>query len=287
MSGLQSRDFELIVRSDDTEYTVTRPTEIKFNAFRSHDRTDNSCGVQVYNLDPQLRDFIGSEAKSLILRAGYEHSYGVVFEGDIDFAWQEKSGTDWIVTINCGASTETIRSTKINKAYPVGTTIRQIVTSVAQSMSLTPVASDAVDLQKAIRKPYVFVGSCKGCLNDLADAYGFSYNIDGRNLFLIDPDKPTKAGQTAYNINPSNGLVGDVQLTTEGVKAICLLSPQLEPGSIVSLDAPSLNTSYKIGETIHTKTSRGGYFVISKMSHQGDYRGGNWNTSFEASVYES
>ena len=85
LSNLFGRKFKVIVATKGTSGIDITGLKVVFSIEKSMSAEPNRSNIQIYNLAPATQNFILSDAKRIIIEAGYENSeqYGLIFDGDI------------------------------------------------------------------------------------------------------------------------------------------------------------------------------------------------------------
>ena len=77
------RTCKLIVYGSDLDGLDLSELRIKFSVKRSDTMTPNVADIRVYNLEEKTALRIRKEFTKVVLQAGYEGNYGVIFQGNI------------------------------------------------------------------------------------------------------------------------------------------------------------------------------------------------------------
>ena len=85
MSNLFGRKYKVIVSTKGTSGIDITGLRAVFTIEKSMSAEPNRSTIQIYNLSPETQNFILSEAKRILIEAGYDNSeqYGLIFDGDI------------------------------------------------------------------------------------------------------------------------------------------------------------------------------------------------------------
>ena len=94
---------------------------IVFKIKKSDAQTPNTAEIRVYNLAPETAKQIRKEFKRVVLQAGYESNYGVIFDGNIkQVRMGRESGTDTYIDIAAGDGDDAYNYAVVNTTLAAG-----------------------------------------------------------------------------------------------------------------------------------------------------------------------
>lgn len=261
---------------------------IKFAVKRSGVMTPNTADILVYNLDYSTAQLIKKEFTTVVLQAGYVGNYGVIFKGNIKWAWSgRESGTDTVLNIVAGDGDSAYNFAVVNKTLAAGSSPNDRLNAALTSMYQSGVGQSYVGALPASKLPRgkVMYGNARDYLKDLADTHNFTWSIqDGQMVFI---NQGTYLPGTAVVLTTKTGLIGQPKQTIEGIEMKCLLNPKLKIHGRVKIDNKSVQT-YKLnpnvpGSPANTPvplTNDGVYYILV-AEHVGDTRGTEWYTNLQ------
>ncbi len=261
---------------------------IKFAVKRSGVMTPNTADILIYNLDYSTATLIKKEFTSVILQAGYVDNYGVIFKGNIKWAWVGRDdGTTTVLNIVAGDGDGAYNFAVVNKTLAAGSSPNDRLNAALTSMYQAGVGQSYVGTLPATKLPRgkVMYGNAREYLKNIADTHDFTWSIqDGQMVFI---SQKTYLPGTAVVLTSKTGLIGNPQQTIEGIMMKSLLNHKLRIHGRVKIDNKSVQT-YKlnpnvVGSAANTPvplTADGVYYILV-AEHFGDTRGQEWYTSMQ------
>jgi len=282
------RTYELILGEPDSSKGLrligdeqkNQGLQISFRIKKNIDNKENSntCIIDIYNLSEDSIKYIQRDNMAVVFKVGYEGDNKVLFTGMInEIRTDDYTGrTDRKTTLKCVPAETLVYQPTLSKTFPAETTPRQIINYlVGQSTALTRASFNSDNIDDPFPFGYPVQGTIKTILNELARDFNFVYRIDGKRLYINDPNKyqSKNSVEKAFVISPTTGLIGvptyssgdskklksDVQ-KKNGVKFTTLMNPLIIPGSAISIKNTQIN----------------GVFRVDSCEYSGDWRGNKW-----------
>lgn len=281
MSDLFGRKYKIIVATKGTSGFDITGLKVVFKIEKSMSADPNRSTIQIYNLAPEMQNFILSDVRRIIIEAGYENSeqYGLIFDGDIVKAVRRAAQSiDKITEVIAQDGDLFLNSGFISVSYGAGQTTQSVLSQMQgiadDDMVMGSVSSDLKGTRLARGK--AMFGQPKDYALMLAKSEGALFYVNDRKINLVKPgDVPE--GQI-IDLSPSSGLIGTPEQTDDGVTAKCLLNPLLNVNKLVHISNEFVQETNEIGKA---SLSSGVYKVI-KLKHSGDTTGNDWYTEFDA-----
>lgn len=286
-SGFQfGRVIKLLVFGSDLDGLDLSALRIKFSVKRSDTMTPNVADIRVYNLDLETALQIKSEFKKVILQAGYEGNFGVIFQGNIkQVILGRESATDTFIDIVAGDGDRAYNFAVVNTTIAAGATAEDQINAAIGAMSDKGVDAGHIGEMPTDQLPRgkVMYGNSKDYLRDIAQTTNKAWSIQDEKVTFI-PKKSFLPGE-AVVLTSKTGMIGTPQQTNEGVNVKALLNPMIKIGGRIKLDNASI-AAFKINLSVPNSaanipaplTADGVYYVLV-AEHQGDTRGVEWYTS--------
>ncbi len=237
----------------------------------------NHSKINLFNLSQQSRTSI-KKGYLVQLYGGYNTLIGLLFTGNVFIAKSERQGSDGTImtTLECLDGGSAITYAKLDKSYPAGVTIQQILSDVATAMSVATTAnpvgiSAGISLNipsQVFNKGFVAQGACKDTLDKLLKPQGLEWNIQNGNLNIIPIQNYD--GTTAEVVSANTGLIGVPSQNEYFTQFTSLLNPRLVPGALVQL--------------ISENTALNGYYKVRKAKYEGDSHDQKWQVSCECTI---
>jgi len=280
------RAFSLVVFGTDLNGLDLSELRCKFVVKRSDTMTPNVADIRVYNLDEKTALRIRNEFKKVILQAGYEGNYGVIFQGNIkQVIIGRESATDTFIDIVAGDGDRAYNFAIVNATIAAGGTQEDQVQAAIGAMGEKGVTAGHLGEFPSEKLPRgkVMYGNARNYLRDVAETSDKSWSIQDEKVTFVSK-KSYLPGERVV-LTSKTGMIGTPQQTNEGVNIKTLLNPMIKIGGRVQIDNASIER-LKINLTVPNSaanipaplTADGVYYVLV-AEHQGDTRGVEWYTS--------
>lgn len=235
---------------------------IRFSVKRSDAQTPNAAEIRVYNLAPNTVRQIRDEFTRVILQAGYEENFGVIFDGDIkQVKFGREGGTDTYVDIAAGDGDAAYNFAVVNTTLAAGARQSDQIRAALAPMAERGVTAGYIDTSddRALPRGKAMFGMSRDYLRRSADTTATTWSIQDRKVQFV---KRTGLlpGQ-AVALSSATGLVGVPEVTNEGVYIRSLLNPLLVIGGQVQVSG---------------STDADGIYRILVVEHTGDTHGNEW-----------
>lgn len=235
---------------------------IRFSVKRSDAQTPNAAEIRVYNLAPNTVRQIRDEFTRVILQAGYEENFGVIFDGDIkQVKFGREGGTDTYVDIAAGDGDAAYNFAIVNTTLAAGARQSDQIRAAIAPMAERGVAAGYIDTtdDRALPRGKAMFGMSRDYLRRSADTTATTWSIQDRKVQFV---KRTGLlpGQ-AVALSSATGLVGVPEVTNDGVYIRSLLNPLLVIGGQVQVSG---------------STDADGIYRILVVEHTGDTHGNEW-----------
>ena len=281
LSNLFGRKYKIIVSTKGTSGIDITGLRVVFGIEKSMSAEPNKSTIQIYNLAPATQNFILSDAKRIILEAGYENSeqYGLIFDGDIVKAIRRAAQSiDKITEVIAQDGDMFLNSGFISVSYSAGQTTQSILSQM-QGIADDDMARGDVSTNlkgtKLARGKAMF-GQPKDYASMLAKSEGALFYVNDRKINLVKPgDLPDGK---IVDLSPSSGLIGTPEQNDSTVSGKCLLNPLLNVNKLIHISNEYVQETNEIGKA----SLSSGVYKIIKLKHTGDTLGNDWYTEFDA-----
>jgi hypothetical protein len=280
------RAFSLIVFGADLEGLDLSELRCKFVVKRSDTMTPNIADIRIYNLEEKTALRIRSEFKRVILQAGYEGNYGVIFQGNIkQVILGRESATDTFVDIVAGDGERAYNFAVVNATIAAGgSQADQVQAAIAAMGSRGVTAGHLGEFPpEKLTRGKVMYGNARNYLRDAAQNSDKTWSIQDEKITFVSK-KSYLPGERVV-LNSKTGMVGAPQQTNEGVNVKCLLNPMIKIGGRIEINNASIqrlkiNLSVPLSPiNIPAPLTADGVYYVLVAEHQGDTRGVEWYTN--------
>lgn len=280
------RALSLVVFGTDLQGLDLSEMRIKFSVKRSNTMTPNVANIRVYNLELQTALRIRAQFNRVILQAGYESNFGVIFQGNIkQVILGRESATDTFIDIVAGDGDKAYNFAIVNSTIAAGSTAQDQINAAVTSMSQKGVSQGHVGDLGSTQLPRgkVMFGNARNYLRDVATSTDQAWSIQDEKVTFV-PLKGYLPGEQVL-LTSKTGMIGTPQQTNEGVNVKCLLNPMIKIGGRIRIDNASVE-QFKINLSVPNSpanipaplTADGVYYVLV-AEHTGDSRGIDWYTN--------
>lgn len=277
------RTCQLIVFGRDLSGLDLSQLRIKFTVKRSDTMTPNVADIRVYNLEEETALRIRKEFTRVILQAGYEGNYGVIFQGNIkQVILGRESATSTFIDIVAGDGDRAYNFAIVNQTLAKGATQSDQVTAAVTAMTPKGVTAGHLGEMSANQLPRgkAMYGNARNYLRDVAQSSASSWSIQDEKVTFVKK-RAYLPGERVV-LTSKTGMVGTPQQTNEGVNVKCLINPSIKIGGRVQIDNASI-ARFKINLSVPNSaanipaplTADGVYYVLV-VEHVGDTRGIEW-----------
>lgn len=258
------------------------PIRVKFDIDRNFAGV-NKSKVTLYNLAKQTRQAV-KKGYVVRLQAGYNTAgtgisnravLGTIFLGNVLLVNPAREGPDIALALDCLDGGSAITQTRLDKSYPPGTRMTQILQDVAESMATpqtySPLGVDAgYGLIPALNdfvyaRGFVAHGSCRDILNTILRPRGLRWTVQNGALNILPVTGYN--GQTAIVVSSKTGMIGVPSSNNGYMHFTSLLNPSIAPGSLIQL--------------VSENTALNGFYTVNRAHYEGDSHGDDWKVSCE------
>ncbi len=284
----------LVYQSGNRDALDLSNLRIKFSVKQSDAQTPNTADIRVYNLSSETALAIYANLSpnyqasnpvrgKVILQAGYESNYGVIFQGNIkQVIIGRESATDTFVDLVCGDGDRAYNFAVVNTTLAKGSGPADQVAAAVTTTTPKGVTLGHASTLPITRLPRgkVMYGNARNYLRDVAQSTNHVWSIQNEQITFI-PSKSYLPGERVI-LTSKTGLVGTPQQTTEGVNVKCLLNPKLRIGGLIDINEASVadfKMNFEVKGSIANlpaPLSADGVYYNLVINHSGDTRGVDW-----------
>lgn len=284
------RKVTLIVGDDNGDALDLSALRIKFTIKKTDAETPNVAEIEVFNLSDETSMRIQKEFADVILQAGYEENFGVIFRGNAKqiLRGREENGVDSYLNIAASDGDAAYNFAVVNTTLAAGATQRDQISAAMRGMAAHGVTPGYIpDMGgQALPRGKVLYGNSREYLRNSASASDTSWSIqDGKVQFV--PRTGLLPGQ-AVVLTSMTGLIGTPEQTNDGIKIKCLINPQIKPGGVVDLRDSEIKAA-KAGKFFKQPNKKGevdergpvaidkdGLYKVLRVDFSGDTDGQDW-----------
>jgi hypothetical protein len=274
------RACSLIVTNSSGNGLDLSSLRVVFNVKKTSDQTPNSMIVRVYNLTDATQKQIQNEFTNVILQAGYQSNFGVIFSGNIkDIKFGRENATDKYIEILAGDGDEGYNFSIINRTLASGSTIKDQVNASISSMSSAGISAGYIEDPSSTSLPRgkVMFGMSRDYLRQSAQSSDATWSVQDLKVQFLK--RTSLLPGEAVVLNSRTGLIGIPTQTNAGIEATSLLNPLLTINSRVQLNENLIAGSVdEDPQEPKASFASDGFYRVLSLSYVGDTFGSEWYT---------
>lgn len=250
------------------------PLRIQFDIDKNAVGSSNKSKITVYNFSLQTRQSI-KKGWVLRLQAGYNGLVETIFFGNVPAGAGVKSkrdGPDIVTELECGDGENAIAYATLDKSYPSGTTLAQIITDLGSAMGATVNGQPGVGAGVIAGIPAIVFnngrhvrGSVRDSLETLLTPYNLRWNVHNGNLNILP--RGASNGQTAILVSRATGMIGVPSYNNDLLQFTNLLNPKLVPDALIQMESEN--------------TALNGFYKLNRCHYEGDTHDTKWQVACE------
>lgn len=279
----------------------TTDLDVEFKIVKSLKAKPNTCELKIYNLTPDMRASLeeltaktkpisitsgkGTKKRRAAARkqvtkgipckieAGYDGDNSLLWLGDLRTAHSERSGTDWVTTLESGDGEKAWQNARVHVSYgpmtPVDTALRAIVKTLGLGEGNIVKAAGSLKIAgKMFTQGTVFSGPTSRLLTDFCRSADLEWSIQDGAIQILDRGKALAS--SAVLVSEDTGMIDSPSVDIDGVvKVKMLMTPDIRPGRLIVIDSEQVTGGHK----------------IEKITWHGASDGNDWEIEIEAIRY--
>lgn len=291
---LYGRKASLVVRQGDKGLDLSA-MHFKFQTVQEDAESPANCAIRVFNLKQETVAAIRGEYSRVVVQAGYDGNYGLVFDGTIKQyrIGREPDGVNTYLDILASDGDLAYNWATCRRVLAPGSTPMQRLREATAPLEglgvkLGTVVEGSMGTGGILPRGKVLFGMAKTMIRSQVQNMGATWSIqDGKiKVIALEGYLPGEA----VVLTSGTGLIGRVEQTEEGMKVRCLMNPKLVVGGTVKIDNASINQTLQQNPDAaplrynHPYTglqqladiSADGLYRIYVAEYVGDTRGPDW-----------
>ena len=278
------RHFSMVVFDSNFNGLDLSALHCKFAVKRSSNMTPNCADIRIFNLDQNTALKIKQQYTKVIIQAGYDSNYGVVFKGNIkQVILGRESATDTFVDLNCGDGDLAYNYAVVNATVAGGSSMQDQLSQLAAPMASL---GTALDPQQPAFQPTLLPrgktmwGASRDYMRVLAQQNNLTWSIQNGQIQFV-PQQGYSKGISVV-LTSKTGMIGTPQQTNIGVNVVCLINPLINPGQTIKIDNASVaQLKIDLGNpkdpvNLAPPLTADGVYYVLVIEQTGDNRGIDW-----------
>lgn len=280
------RKVSLLIGSDAGDGLDLSELHLNFAVWSSTAQTLRHARIRVYNASDETVQRIQSEFTRVILQAGYDGNFGLIFSGTVgQYSRGRESATDTYLEIVAQDSDQAYNYAVINTTLAKGWKPDDYYKSLLNSFA--PYGIDQGNKPdfstSAAPRGKVCYGMARDYMRSFAAATGTRWYFKDGLMHVIPlngylPDE-------AVVLRSDTGMIGIPVQTLDGVVVRCLMNSNIITGGRVKIDNASITQTKvvapqttNVDDYFIPSLSNDGVYVVYSLTHAGDTRGNAWET---------
>lgn len=284
------RKVSLIIGQDSGSALDLSNLRIVFRVKRGDLQTPNSAHIRVYNVsDNTAQRAESKEFTRVVLQAGYEGSYGIIFDGSIVQPRRGRENpTDTFLDLTAADGDMAYNFAVVNTTLAAGSVPEdhvKVCTAAMAPFGVTDGYRPALGGNPLPRGKVLF-GMARDYLATVAQSTQTLWSIQDGALQMV-PETSYVPGSIPV-INANTGMIGMPEQTQNGIRVRMLLNPSIKIGRLIRLDNSSIQRyEYSLssdqqaanrGTALQNKINGDGFYYVMTSEIWGDTRGNDWYT---------
>lgn len=284
------RKSQLLV-TNDSEVMDLSNLRVQFSIKAADVESPTNAWFRIYNLSEDSISRIRREYDKVVFEAGYGTNVGTIFSGTIkQFRIGRVDGTTTYFDLLAADGDIAYNNAIINRTLAAGSTIGDRVAAIVGSMKEKGIQGQEVllpDTGGVLPRGKVLFGMSRLHMRTEAETAGATWSINN-GIVRIIPRKGYAPGQVVV-LNGQTGLIGRPEQTVDGIRARCLINPNIRVGSRVQIDNEAINQTLRqdpkaapiqynqwAGLQFLANIASDGIYRVYVIEYDGDTRGQEW-----------
>jgi hypothetical protein len=264
-----------------------------FRVQRGDRQTPNSLHVRVYNVASNTAQKVEKEFSRIVLQAGYEGNFGIVFDGSlVQVKRGRESPTDTYLDITAADGDMAYNFAIVNTTLAAGSMPEdrtKVCTAAMAQLGVTEGYRPEL-VGRPLPRGKVMFGMARDHLETIARSTQMLWSIQDGKLQMV-PETSYAPGEIP-SITSESGMVGTPEQTQNGIKVKMLLNPGIKIGRLIRLGERSAqqrgfssndaqqteNDAVAAQDKLNRPEQIDGYYYVMTNEHWGDTSGNDWYT---------
>ena len=265
MGLLFNRSVRVAFGLPDEPFTLVRGLFIQFEVEKTSEKNANRINIRVYNTNETSRATLEQENVIVKLDAGYAgsineaESIDELFIGNITKASSEKTGNEWITTIEAGDGSKKFKESQVNTTLGPGANNKQVIETLAKSLEVGIGTIKGV-VEDVFQNGITLTGPVDQRMDEITEKMGLEWSIQDDKLMVLPPNEPSE--NIGMLISPATGLIGAPINREKGIEFRSLLRGSIKPGVAIQLQSRDFNGIFKIRKAVFSGDNRKGPFEV-------------------------
>lgn len=246
--------------------------------------------INIYNLNGATKRLIESSA-SVILSAGYQLNSGIIYQGNIVNAYDNRVQPDYIFSIFCLDYQR--QYTPVEVTIKKGTTYTDAIeqmASVVQDVKFNNVNMKNIPDSTLTEDIHIPQMEYTQALNKLANLLNLRIWVTNSEIYAMPRNMTSfPTNSQTIEIDYKHAMVGSpsFNIANTGITVTSLLNHNLKPSNLITVK--TLDPQVQAGAANYINFTQAdisrGKWIIQSVTHQGDSWDGQWTSFVEGYTY--
>lgn len=268
----------------------------QFKTSNADEEGPSNCFVRIFNLsETTVETLIKYNYSRLVLQAGYESSFGVIFDGDIkQFRVGRLNAKDTYLEIlaadgDLGYSYAVV-NTSLSAAQNTRANVIKATVNEFEKYGIT-LGDNLAETGGTLPRGKVLFGMARTFMRNAVETAGATWSIQNGRIQIIPLDSYLPG--EAVKLTSATGMIDVPEATQLGVQVKCLLNPKIVIGGRVQIDnasikqtiqqsaQPGFQLAFNQWASVQNfaNVANDGFYRVYVAEHEGDTRGQPWWTN--------
>ena len=215
--------------------------EFTIRAWRT--QTPMNAVIRIYNLSDATKNALCVQNLRIVLEAGYQDHYGVIFAGTVKQGNRGKiNGTDTYCDLYCADGDQAYIKAQVAKTLKKGSTRQDVVNECLKAFQPYGITKGFMSQKLGgfqYPQPVVLFGLAREIMRGVAKDIGADWSFNQGKCNVIHKTESLPGGDSV--LNSDSGMIGRATQTFGGIIVREALNPAMQKDRVVKIDQKSID----------------------------------------------
>ncbi len=269
-----------------TKTYILDDMQVEFTVRAWRLQTPANAVIRILNLSEDTKNALCVQNLRIVLEAGYEDHYGVIFAGTVKQGNRGKiNGTDTYCDLYCADGDQAYIKAQVSKTLAKGATRQDVVNECLKAFNPYGIANGFMSPKLGgfqYPQPVVLFGLAREIMRGVAKDIGADWSFNQGKLNVIHKTESLPGGDIV--VNSETGMVGRATQTFNGIIVRTVINPAMQKDRIVRIDEKSIdraapNPAFGFEtpqNALIPSIAADGRYRVYGVDRVGSMRGGEW-----------
>jgi hypothetical protein len=217
--------------------------QVEFTIRAGRIQTPMNAVIRIYNLSDATKTALCVQNQKVVLEAGYQDHFGVIFAGTVKQGNRGKiNGTDTYCDLYCADGDQAYIKAQVSKTLAKGSTKQQVVDECLKAFAPYGITKGFMSPKLAgggSPQPIVLFGLAREIMRGVAKDIGADWSFNQGKCNVIHKTESLPGGDIV--LNSDTGMIGRATQTFGGIIVREALNPAIQKDRIVKIDQKSID----------------------------------------------